>query len=84
MEGAPVSLPYDYLVLATGVQHSYFGHDEYAPFAPGLKTIADADHLRNKILGAFEDCERTLEPSRKAEQRFRDELHHVLLRHTVG
>jgi NADH dehydrogenase len=67
MAGAPVSLPYDYLVLATGVQHSYFGHDEYAPFAPGLKTIADADHLRNKILGAFEDCERTFDPKAHPE-----------------
>ena len=67
MAGEPVSLPYDYLVLATGVQHSYFGHDEYAPFAPGLKTIADAVHLRNKILGAFEDCERTLDPKAHPE-----------------
>lgn len=67
MAGAPISLSYDYLVLATGVQHSYFGHDEYAPFAPGLKTIADADHLRNKILGAFENCERTLDPKAHPE-----------------
>ena len=67
MAGEPVSLSYDYLVLATGVQHSYFGHDEYAPFAPGLKTIADAAHLRNKILGAFEDCERTLDPKAHPE-----------------
>ena len=55
-------LPYDYLVLATGVQHSYFGHDEYAAYAPGLKTLTDAVQLRNKILGAFEACERTLAP----------------------
>ena len=67
MTGEPVSLPYDYLVLATGVQHSYFGHDEYAPFAQGLKTIADAVHLRNNILGAFEDCERTLDPKAHPE-----------------
>lgn len=67
MAGAPVSLPYDYLVLATGVQHSYFGHDEYAPFAPGLKTIADADHLRNRILGAFENCECMLDPKAHPE-----------------
>src|SRR5262249_52745181 len=62
MEGAQIPLPYDYLVLATGARHSYFGHDEYAPYAPGLKTLTDALQLRNKILGAFEACERTLAP----------------------
>ena len=60
--GVPLPLPYDYLVLATGVQHSYFGHDEYAAYASGLKTLTDAVQLRNKILGAFEACERTLAP----------------------
>ncbi len=67
MAGAPVSLPYDYLVLATGVQTSYFGNNDYIPFAPGLKTIADADHLRNTILGAFENCERTRDPKAHPE-----------------
>jgi NADH dehydrogenase len=67
MVGAPVPLPYDYLVLATGVQTSYFGNNEYIPLAPGLKTIADADHLRNRILGAFENCERTLDPKAHPE-----------------
>ena len=62
VDGVPLPLPYDYLVLATGVQHSYFGHDEYAPYAPGLKTLTDAVGLRNKILGAFEACERTPAP----------------------
>ena len=62
VDGAPIPLPYDYLVLATGVHHSYFGHDEYAAYAPGLKTLTDAVQLRNKILGAFEACERTLAP----------------------
>jgi NADH:ubiquinone reductase (H+-translocating) len=62
VDGAPDPLPYDYLVLATGARHSYFGHDEYAPDAPGLKTLTDAVQLRNKILGAFEACERTLAP----------------------
>src|SRR5262249_49589462 len=52
VDGEPVPLPYDYLVLATGARHSYFGHDEYAPYAPGLKTLNDAVQLRNKILGA--------------------------------
>jgi NADH:ubiquinone reductase (H+-translocating) len=62
VDGAPTPLPYDYLILATGARHSYFGHDEYAPYAPGLKTLTDAVQLRNKILGAFEACERTLAP----------------------
>src|SRR5215470_9918 len=50
VDGAPQPLPYDYLVLATGARHSYFGHDEYAAYAPGLKTLGDAVQLRNKIL----------------------------------
>ena len=62
VDGVSFPLPYDYLILATGVQHSYFGHDEYAAYAPGLKTLSDAVQLRNKILGAFEACERTLSP----------------------
>jgi NADH dehydrogenase FAD-containing subunit len=41
-----VAVTYDYLVLATGVRHSYFGHDEFEPFAPGLKSLADAVGLR--------------------------------------
>jgi NADH dehydrogenase len=49
---------YDYLVLATGVTHSYFGHEEWAPHAPGLKTISDALELRRKIFLAFEAAER--------------------------
>jgi NADH dehydrogenase len=48
---------YDYLVLATGSTHSYFGHDDWAAFAPGLKRIADADAIRQKILLAFEQAE---------------------------
>jgi NADH dehydrogenase FAD-containing subunit len=62
VDGVSTPLPYDYLVLATGAHHSYFGHDEYAAYAPGLKTLGDAVQLRNKILGAFEACERTLAP----------------------
>ena len=48
------SLVYDYLVLATGVEQSYFGHDEYARFAPGLKSLADATVIRGKLLEALE------------------------------
>jgi NADH:ubiquinone reductase (H+-translocating) len=52
-----VPVPYDYLILATGVQHSYFGHNEFEKFAPGLKSLADAVAIRNKILKAFETAE---------------------------
>lgn len=51
------TFPYDYLILATGAQHSYFGHDPWAEFAPGLKTIDDAMELRRRILLAFEHAE---------------------------
>jgi NADH:ubiquinone reductase (H+-translocating) len=61
-ENVPVH--YDYLVIATGVTHSYFGHDEFAKFAPGLKGLADAEAIRNKILQAFEQSEAEEDPSR--------------------
>jgi NADH dehydrogenase len=51
------SLPYDYLVLATGSTHSYFGHDDWQPFAPGLKSIDDATAIRRRVLQAFEAAE---------------------------
>ncbi len=52
-----IELPYDYLILATGATHSYFGHDDWAPFAPGLKHIADATEIRRRFLLAFERAE---------------------------
>src|SRR6201984_1476437 len=52
-----VPIAYDYLVLATGASHSYFGHNEFAEYAPGLKSLADAEAGRNKILQAFELAE---------------------------
>ena len=52
-----VRVPYDYLILATGVRHSYFGRNEFEKFAPGIKSLADAVSVRNKILGAFEQAE---------------------------
>jgi len=58
-----VSLAYDYLILATGVQQSYFGHPEYERYAPGLKSVADAVALRNKILHAFELAEAEEDPA---------------------
>ena len=56
---------YDYLVLATGATHSYFGHSEFAHFAPGLKSLADAESLRNHILTAFEEAEAEEDPERR-------------------
>src|SRR5438270_9186893 len=52
------SLPYDYLILATGIHYNYFGHDEWKPFAPSLTSIGDADRIRGKILHVFETAER--------------------------
>ncbi len=60
------ALPYDTLVLATGARHAYFGHDEWEPFAPGLKTLEDATTLRRRILVAFERAERESDPQRRA------------------
>lgn len=59
-----VPIPYDFLILATGVTHSYFGHNEFEKFAPGLKSLADAVAIRNKILQAFEQAEAEEDPSR--------------------
>jgi NADH dehydrogenase len=53
-------MPYDYLVVATGATHSYFGHEEWAPLAPGLKTIEDATEIRRRVLLAFELAERQM------------------------
>jgi len=59
-----VPVEYDYLILATGATHSYFGRDEFARFAPGLKSLADAEAARNKILQAFEMAEAEDDPAR--------------------
>jgi NADH dehydrogenase len=59
-----VSVPYDFLVLATGATHSYFGHDEFERFAPGLKNLGDAVAIRNRILQAFEQAEAEEDPTR--------------------
>jgi NADH dehydrogenase len=60
------ALPYDTLIIATGARHAYFGHDEWEPFAPGLKTLEDATTLRRRILVAFERAERETDPQRRA------------------
>src|SRR6201985_2959057 len=60
------SVGYDTLVLAPGARHAYFGHDEWEPFAPGLKTLEDATTLRRRILVAFERAERESDPEKRA------------------
>jgi NADH:ubiquinone reductase (H+-translocating) len=59
-------LPYDYLIVATGARHAYFGHDEWEPFAPGLKKIEDATDIRRRILIAFEKAETETDPAERA------------------
>ena len=56
-------VPYDALVLATGATHSYFGRDDWAPFAPGLKTLEDALEIRRRVLSAYELAEREADPA---------------------
>ncbi|HEX2449644.1 MAG TPA: NAD(P)/FAD-dependent oxidoreductase [Gemmatimonadales bacterium] len=60
-----VSLPYDYLIVATGARHSYFGRDDWEPIAPGLKSLEDAITIRNRVLLAFEEAEREIRPERR-------------------
>jgi NADH dehydrogenase len=59
-------IAYDYLIVATGTTHSYFGHDDWAPYAPGLKTLADALEIRRRVLLGFEFAERETDPARRA------------------
>ncbi len=66
-DGRPVELPYDSLVVAAGATHSYFGRDEFAEFAPGMKTVEDARYLRDRILSAFEMAELSTDPEERAE-----------------
>jgi NADH:ubiquinone reductase (H+-translocating) len=65
-DGRRLALPYDTLVVAAGCTDAYFGHDEWPVFAPGLKTLEDARHLRSRILGAFEMAELTTDPAERA------------------
>jgi len=64
------AIAYDYLIVATGATHSYFGHDEWARFAPGLKTLDDAMEIRRRILLAYERAERSTDPA--AQRRLLD------------
>ena len=59
---------YDYLILAAGSTHAYFGHDDWRPYAPGLKTLEDALEIRRRVLLAFERAERETDPGRRAAQ----------------
>ena len=63
------TLPYDYLVLAAGASHSYFGKDEWAEFAPGMKTVEDALEIRDKVILAFEKSEDAGTPEERAALR---------------
>lgn len=67
-------IPYDYLIVAAGARHSYFGHDEWEPLAPGLKTIEDALEMRRRVLTVFEDAER-----QAALQGHHDDLNFVIV-----
>jgi NADH dehydrogenase len=58
--------PYDYLIVATGARHSYYGRDDWAAFAPGLKSVGDALEIRRRVLSAFEFAERERDSSRRA------------------
>jgi NADH dehydrogenase len=66
-DGRPVELPYDTLVVAAGASHSYFGKDQFAEFAPGMKTVEDARYLRDGILSKFEMAELASDPQERAE-----------------
>src|SRR5882724_130658 len=55
--GEQIELPYDHLIVGAGVRQSYFGHDEFAQWAPGMKTIGDALTIRRRVYGAFEMAE---------------------------
>jgi NADH:ubiquinone reductase (H+-translocating) len=60
-------IPYDYLILATGSRHAYFGHNEWEPYAPGLKAIEDASEIRRRFLLAFEKAEKSTDPTEQQE-----------------
>jgi NADH:ubiquinone reductase (H+-translocating) len=66
-DGGPFDIPYDSLIVAAGAGQSYFGHDEFSRWAPGMKTINDALELRGRILGAFEMAELERDPEKQAE-----------------
>jgi len=64
--GQQLKFAHDYLILATGMQQSYFGHDEFARWAPGMKTIEDALTIRRRVFGAFEMAESATDPAERS------------------
>jgi len=64
--GQQLEFAYDYLIVATGMQQSYFGHDEFARWAPGMKTIEDALTIRRRVFGAFEMAESATDPAERS------------------
>jgi len=66
-DGRSLELPYDTLVVAAGATHSYFGKDQFAEYAPGMKTVEDARYLRDGILSKFEMAELATDPVERAE-----------------
>lgn len=63
VNGGGIELPYDYLIVAAGLRHNYFGHPEWESLAPGLKSVADAEEIRRRFLTAFEEAEKTADRS---------------------
>ena len=72
-------LPYDYLILATGIQYNYFGHDDWRGVAPGLESLDDADLIRGKVLTAFERAEETAALDHRDHPEIRQQLTFVLV-----
>jgi len=72
-------LPYDFLILATGIQYNYFGHDEWRRFAPGLESLDDADLIRGKILRAFERAEEMASVEHAGTEEIRRQLTFALV-----
>jgi NADH dehydrogenase len=77
-------LPYDFLVLATGIRYNYFGHDEWRRFAPGLESLDDADMIRSKILLAFERAEEIASRPQAPEEAATREIQRLLTFALVG
>lgn len=65
VESATDRYPYDFLILACGARHSYFGHEDWEQYAPGLKTLEQATEIRRRVLNAFEEAEKERDPARQ-------------------
>ena len=67
IDNPPREIPYDYLIVASGSRHAYFGHDDWEPYAPGLKAVEDASEIRRRFLLAFERAEKSLDTVEQQE-----------------